>query len=59
MTRPEIMEVALALATFFSSVVTALFSKLVTNIVALNQKIAVVIERVDSHEKRLHKLENS
>jgi cell division protein FtsB len=36
-----------------------LLGKLVMNIAALNKNIAVIVERVDSHEKRIDRLETN
>lgn len=49
----------MALGGTFGTAIVALLWKLVGNIVELNQKIAVIVERVDSHERRIDRLENT
>lgn len=50
----DLIEVAVALIT----IGTALLGKLVWSISELNKNIAVVVSRVDSHEKRIDRLES-
>lgn len=58
MNHAEMFQVAMAVGGAFGSAIIGLLWKLVGNIVELNQKIAVIIERVDSHERRIDRLEN-
>lgn len=59
MTRSEMFQVAMGLCGAFGTAIVALLWQLVTNIVELNRKIAVIVERVDSHERRIDRLENT
>lgn len=59
MTHDQMFQVALASGGAFGSAIIALLWKLVSNIVELNRKIAVIVERVDSHERRIDRLENT
>ena len=58
MTHDQMFEAILAVSGGFGSIIVALLWRLVKNIVELNQKIAVIVERVDSHERRIDRLEN-
>lgn len=49
MSEHDLLEIALALGT----IAIGLLTKLVVSISSLNQNIAVIVARVDSHEKRL------
>jgi hypothetical protein len=43
----------------FGSLGLVILSKLVQSVEALNVKIAVIIEKIDTHEKRITKLESN
>lgn len=58
MTRSEMLQVVIAMLGTFGSAGLGLLWRLVQGIGELNQKIAVVVERVDSHERRINRLEN-
>lgn len=59
MTNRDLMQIGLEISGAFGTAIIALLWKLVTNVVQLNQKISVIVERVDSHEKRIDKLETT
>lgn len=52
------IQIGIAMVGGLGSLIVLLLSKLVTNISDLNKNIAVIVERVDSHEKRLDRLED-
>ena len=52
------IQVTLAIGGALGSLTVALLWKLVINITELNKNIAVIVERVDSHEKRIDRLES-
>ena len=58
MTKDQQFQLALAVGSVIGSAIVGLLRKLVINIVELNQKIALIVERIDSHEKRISRLEN-
>lgn len=58
MSRGEMFQIAMGVGGAFGSVIIMLLWRLVGNIVELNQKIAVIVERVDSHERRIGLLEH-
>ena len=57
MTNDQVFQIGLALLSAFGSAIIALLWKLVQNIIELNSKMTLIVERVDSHEKRIDKLE--
>lgn len=49
--------IGIAVGTGFGTAIAWLLWMLVSNIAELNKNIAVIIERIDSHERRIDRLE--
>lgn len=58
MTLSDWIQITLAIVGALGSIIAAALWKLVANIAELNKNIAVIVQRVDSHEKRIDRLEN-
>lgn len=58
MDRGQWIQIGFSMAGAVSTVALSLLWRMVRSIEELNTKMAVILERVDSHEKRIDKLEN-
>lgn len=52
------VQVTLAVGGSIGAAIAAALWRLVSNIAELNKNIAVIVQRVDSHEKRIDRLEH-
>lgn len=57
MSVSDYVQIGIAVGGGLGSATVGLLWKLVLNIAELNKNIAVIVERVDSHEKRIDRLE--